>query len=426
MLPARAASGRLSGYLALALGCLLAAVALGRPEPVALAAPLVMAVALGLRGARVPDLDVTLELSTLRTLEGETVMLGIDVTSRVDLAALVLEVDLPRGLIAQDGAQRVVRLSAGVRRHFDLELQCRRWGVQRIGGLTVWAGDPTGLVRNRTQIRRSIALRVYPRPEQLSSLAVPRETQPRAGNLVSRVRGEGIEFQDIRAFQPGDLERRINWRASARRDSLQVNDQHQERAADTVIFLDSFLEVRGPVQSTLDMGLRAAATLAGELLSRRDRVGLIGFGGTLRWLTPGGGQRQLYKIVDALLDTDVLLNHAWKGLEVLPPRTLPAKAQVIALTPLLDDRSITVLGDIAARGFDLTVIEISPLPFAAPAPDPVGRLARRLWTVQREGLRHRFHRLGVPVLTWRPDQPLEAPMREARRFRRSPRVVRAL
>ena len=60
-----------------------------------------------------------------------------------------------------------------------------------------------------------------------------------------RSRADGLEFADTRAFVPGDRLRSVNWRASARRGELIVNERHPDRNADVVLFLDSFAEARG-------------------------------------------------------------------------------------------------------------------------------------------------------------------------------------
>src|SRR5207237_1175924 len=75
------------------------------------------------------------------------------------------------------------------------------------------------------------SLRVYPRPETLRALLRPVETQVFTGNQVARTKGEGSEFADHRRFVPGDRIRRINWRASARRNELRGNERHAERNA---------------------------------------------------------------------------------------------------------------------------------------------------------------------------------------------------
>ena len=93
-------------------------------------------------------------------------------------------------------------------------------------------------------MRRPHRLRVYPSPERLQRMIAPLETQAYAGNQVARVKGDGLEFADTRAYVPGDRLRSINWRASARRGELIVNDRHPERNTDVIVFLDSFAEAR--------------------------------------------------------------------------------------------------------------------------------------------------------------------------------------
>jgi uncharacterized protein (DUF58 family) len=204
-----------------------------------------------------------------------------------------------------------------------------------------------------------------------------------------------------------------------------VNETHPERSSDVVIFLDTFAEARRQDLGTLDLAVRAAGSLALHYLREKDRVGLVSFGGVLNWLTASSGLTQLYRVVDSLLDAEIVLSYAWKGIGVLPPRTLPPRALVLALSPLLDERSVTALLDLRARGFDLAIIEISPLPFAEPGRSEPEQLAYRLWEMRREGLRARYAALGVPVVEWREDVPLQAVLEGVRGFRRHARVVRA-
>src|SRR4029077_5334324 len=151
------------------------------------------------------------------------------------------------------------------------------------GPLLVRARDPLAFRSWEAAVGEPQLLRVYPREETLRSLVAPLETQVFAGNQVARVRGEGIEFADLRAWQPGDRIRRVNWRASGLRGGLAVNEQPPERNTDVVLFLDTFAEVRAHGRSTHDRAVRAAATLAHLYLQRKDRVGLVGFGGGPAW-----------------------------------------------------------------------------------------------------------------------------------------------
>ena len=241
---------------------------------------------------------------------------------------------------------------------------------------------------------------------------------------MARVRGDGVEFADTRAFVPGDRIRAVNWRASARRGTLVVNERHPERNADVVLFLDSFSDAGDADAGILARAVRAATTLAEPYLRRRDRVGLVTFGGSLRWLEPGAGALQRYKLVDALLETQVFFSYAWKDVNVLPARTLPPKALVIAITPLLDPRAVGALIDLAARGHDLVVVEIPGDTYAAPGDDEVGGLAWRLWLLQREELRAKLVGMGVAVSRWDEEMPLDAALQGVKTYRRHARLVR--
>ena len=107
-----------------------------------------------------------------------------------------------------------------------------------------------------------------------------------------------------------------------------------------ILFLDSFAEARGPSEGTIDQAVRAASSLADAYLERRNRVGVVSFGGILRWLPPAMGVRQQYRIVDALIETELARSYLSTSVDVIPRRVLPPQSLVIALTPLLDQRTI--------------------------------------------------------------------------------------
>jgi uncharacterized protein (DUF58 family) len=406
-----------------ALG-LIAALALGRVELVALAAPFAVLLGVGLALERNPDVRVRLELDRDRALEDETVAATLLLSADAPVSRLDVLLVLPYGLESAD-AVAALRLEPGTREHV-IEIRCRRWGGFVLGQAIVRAHGRSGLAVWERTVELGVPLKVYPRPELLDEMLTPLETQAFAGNQVARVKGTGIEFADLRPFVHGDAPKRVNWRATARRGALVVNESHPERNTDVIIFLDTFTEAsRGLSEGTLELAVRAASSLAAQYLERRDRVGLVSFGGILNWLVPGSGAVQRLRIVDALLNTEIVLNYAWKGVDLIPSRTLPPKALVVALTPLLDERAVSTLLDLRARGFDLAVVEVSPAPFTLPGDGEAERLAYRLWLLRREELRGRYRRSGVPIVEWREGTPLAAELEEVRAWRRYARVARA-
>ena len=125
-----------------------------------------------------------------------------------------------------------------------LTLRCERWGSFELGDIHLRARGRIGMLVWEGRVRRPHRMRVYPRPELLQNLVAPLETQLATGDLVARIRADGLEFADTRGFVPGDRLRSVNWRASARRGELIVNERHPDRNADVVLFLDSFAEAR--------------------------------------------------------------------------------------------------------------------------------------------------------------------------------------
>jgi uncharacterized protein (DUF58 family) len=422
----RSATPKLGAYTALAGLGLIAALVVGRPELAALAAPFALVLVAGLSLASAPQLKgAAFELDRERALEDETVAATLILRTERPIGRLELLLDLPEGLEAERENPQIVRLDWNERREREYTLRCERWGAYVVGDFVLRAPDVFGLLVNEWRLERRQPLKVYPRGEGLQRLFRPVETQAFAGIQVPRTRGEGIEFADLRPFVPGDRVRRVNWRATARRGEPWVTETHPERNSDVVIFLDTFLEARQRDESTLDLAVSAAASLATHYLREKDRVGLVSFGGVINWLHVSSGLVQLYRILDSLLDAEIFLSYAWKDIDLLPVRSLPPEALVIALSPLLDERSVRTLLDIRARGFDLALVEISPVPFAPPGPDDLDKLARRLWVLRREALRSRYLRLGVPVVEWDGQVPLQAALEEVRRFKRHAHIVRA-
>lgn len=412
----RSVSPKLVAYATLAAAGLLAALAARRPELAIVTLPFSLLLVTVLP-ERTPEIDVEFELGRPRALEGESLEATVTVRALRRVDQLELALLLPRGLRAEQGAFALV-LDAGEERRLVIDIRCARWGAYQVGDVSLRAGDRFGLFSYRQVISRRAPLRVYPRAETLRRLIAPRETQAYAGNLVARRAGAGIEFADVRPFQAGDQLRTINWRASARRPGLVVTQRHPEQNSDVILFLDTFAELRDRDGGSLDLAVRAAAALAAHYLAEKNRVGLVGFGGVLQWLMPGGGLRQLYQIVEALLATDIVFSYAWKEASIIPRRTLPPNALVIAVSPLLDERGIKALLDLRARGYDLAILEISPIPFVPEPRTATEVVARRLWVLEREMLRLQYRRLGVSVAEWQRSEPLQRVIEEVTRSRR--------
>lgn len=421
----RTGSPRVLGYAAIAATGLLGALALRRPELAIVAAPFALLLAVGTRAARSPDVTLDVTIDAERALEGDEIPVTIAVAAERAVDRLELLLELPEGVeVAYGSRARALRLRAGESSDGSLRIRCTRWGVFDVGRIDLRARDVLRFVTWESSVERLHRIKAYPRPLTLRALLSAVEAQAFAGSDVARVKGEGIEYADIRDFVPGDRVRAINWRASARRQTLVVNERHPERNTDVVLFLDSFADVRHGDRSVLEDAVRAAATLATQYLERRDRVGLVGFGGVLRWLQPGLGTSQRYRLIETMLETGVEPTYAWRDVSLLPARILPPKALVIGLTPLVDQRFATALEDLRGRRFDVAVVEVDPVPLLHPGRSQTDRIAHRLWLLEREALRGRLIALGIGIATWG-DDGLDTVLEEVRTYRRYSRLARA-
>ena len=410
------------GLIALAGAGLVGALASGRPELALIAMPFLVFAGVGLVLAREPRLAVEIELDRTRLLEGSDAMATVRVRND-GVGPVQIEVALlrSRNLTLDPPGAVGILLRAGGHSELAFDVRPQRWGSHAVGPAVVRARDLLGVTTWEGRLGGRADVRAFPREQRLRELVAPLRTQPFLGTHVARVRGEGIEFADIRPFRAGDRVRHINWRATARRGAPQVNDRHPEHSSDVVLLLDPFEEARDRGGGTLVDAVRAAAALARACLARRDRVALVDFGGTLHWLEPAFGATQLYRIIDALLSSDIAFSYAWRNVDRIPLRVLPSGALVLAISPLLDERSLAMVTDLRRRGFDLTVIEVSPLDHASPGESGDDAVAFRLWRLQREAMRARLQSLGIGVAVWARDGDLGPALEGVNRFRRSAR-----
>ncbi|WPO98096.1 DUF58 domain-containing protein [Pseudomonas sp. HR96] len=107
--------------------------------------------------------------------------------------------------------------------------------------------------------------------------------QPRAsllaGNHGSRLRGRGLDFEELRRYQPGDDLRALDWRASSRRGLPYVKTYHEERDRPALLLVDQRMNMYFGSQRSFKSVLAAelAALLGWMAWQAGDRVGGLVF-----------------------------------------------------------------------------------------------------------------------------------------------------
>lgn len=129
-------------------------------------------------------------------------------------------------------------------------------------------------------------------------------TQHLAGSYQSVFKGQGIAFAEVRAYEPGDDVRTIDWNVTARTGEPHVKLFTEERELTVMLVVD--------MSASLDLGsreydkrhlvARLAATFAFSAIQNNDRVGLIGFTDQIEvFVPPRSGRKHVLSVIQRVL-----------------------------------------------------------------------------------------------------------------------------
>lgn len=395
-------------YLLIWACCIGLAAATWEPVPLLVGAPFFIALVAGLFPPVTPRLAVDRIAGKVEAFENDPVESAFAIAAETELPLVEAVYVLPEDAELIEGTNTIVTaISSGGRRDvaFSYRLPSRR--VVEFGEFVVRVTSSSGFASWEERFEPDTRRTVYPAPHPMKRLVRPRNTRVFAGTYPSPIKGEGIEFADVRPFVEGDRTSRINWGAVARTGELYVNDFVTERNTDVVLLIDVFADPGARGASLLDYEARVAATVAELYLRDKNRVGLVEFGGYLRYLLPAPGRREWYRILATLSQMKTASGYVSHEISHIPPRVLPPQALVVAITGLVDDRFAEAIGNLRARGFDVVVIQVSPVAIVERALSETDELvtedlaaALGVWRLLEEQRLTSLRRSGVSVASW--------------------------
>ena len=125
-----------------------------------------------------------------------------------------------------------------------------------------------------------------------------------AGEYSSAFRGRGVEFAEVREYQPGDDVRTIDWNVTARLGSAYVKRYLEERELTVGFVVDFSASKRfGSRKRTKgDLATEVCAVLALAAARNNDRVGALYFSDRIEQMVPARkGRRHVLRIISELL-----------------------------------------------------------------------------------------------------------------------------
>ena len=133
-------------------------------------------------------------------------------------------------------------------------------------------------------------------------------TGPMSGAYRSVFRGRGMDFEEVRAYQPGDDIRRMDWRVTARSNRPHTKLFREERERPVLLCVDSGASMRFGTRVAFKsvQAARLAALLGWAALENQDRIGTLIFSGADSWESrPAGGKRALLRCLQLLAAASV-------------------------------------------------------------------------------------------------------------------------
>lgn len=180
--------------------------------------------------------DVSLGLTRDRVVAGSEVAASLRVENVGAGVALPGRVDVPVGVGLIDVPIPLLR--KGAVHEEDLSIPALRRGVLDVGPARAVRGDPLGILRREVTWEDVHTLYVHPVTTSIPSTATG-FVKDLEGNPSSLVVDSDISFHAIREYAPGDSQRHIHWKSTAKTGTLMVRQYEETRRSRMVIVLAS-------------------------------------------------------------------------------------------------------------------------------------------------------------------------------------------
>lgn len=201
--------------------------------------------------------------------------------------------------------QRYFSLNANQSFSFDYFLKPTERGEYFFGIINLFLRGPLNMVIRHISSGEEKTVCVYPSYLQMRRyqlMAVTNQLQA-SGSRRLRKLGSSLEFEQIKEYVQGDDYRRLNWKATARKNSLMVNNYIDERSQQVICLIDKGRSMKMPFEglTLLDYAINATLVLSNIVLLKQDKSGLLTFGNKIdQFIQPDKKPTQINFILETL------------------------------------------------------------------------------------------------------------------------------
>ncbi len=158
-------------------------------------------------------------------------------------------------------------------------------GEYKFGNLNVFSKSKIGFARRRFRFNAEATTLVYPSFLQLKKHAYLLSDSyiKHSGGKQLRRLGHSLEFEQIKEYVQGDDIRNLNWKATAKRNTLMINQFQDERAQQVYAIIDKGRVMQMPFKglSLLDYAINSSLFLLNVVSRREDKAGVLTFSNTI-------------------------------------------------------------------------------------------------------------------------------------------------
>lgn len=154
-------------------------------------------------------------------------------------------------------------------------------GEYTFGKLNVYVGSPLGLVSRRFVQAEGVMVPTYPSYIQLRKydlMAFSNQLMQYGMKKIRRI-GHTMEFEQIKEYVQGDDLRTLNWKATAKKNQLMVNQFQDEKSQQVYMLIDKGRVMKMPFNglSLLDYAINATLVLSNIIIKKHDKAGMLSF-----------------------------------------------------------------------------------------------------------------------------------------------------
>lgn len=195
-------------------------------------------------------------------------------------------------------------------------------GEYRFGNLNIYTSTPLKIIKRKHPFENNQKVKVYPsfiQMQKFDFLAIGNHLIEIGLKKIRRI-GHSSEFEQIKDYIQGDDFRTVNWKATAKRGQLMVNQYQDGKSQPIYSIIDTGRVMKMPFNGLklLDYAINSALAFSNVALKKHDKVGMLSFSKTIENFLPAihkpthlnNISEYLYNIDTQFSDSDFSLLYA--------------------------------------------------------------------------------------------------------------------